>query len=218
MRKPKLAEEVKRFFQPPPPKNRVDEISGKIEKLARAYGLPIMTNCTRKILVNVIHETKPRRVLEIGTLLGYSTILIGNELERDAEIVTVEIVREIVQIAQENIIRAEISPTVRTMVGDAREIIPRLEGEFDLVFIDGEKKEYLDYLRAVESKLHAQSVVVADNAGLLSDGMQDYLNYVRSSGKYESKYVASEEDGIVRLEYEDGIHEGIDGVEVSTKL
>ena len=218
MTKPKLAEEIKRFFHPSLPKSRVDEVSGKIERLAKACGLPIMTNCTRKLLVNVIHEIKPRRVLEIGTLLGYSTILMGNELEKDAEIVTVEIVREIAQMAQENISRAEISPTVRIVVGDAREVIPKLEGEFDLVFIDGEKKEYLDYLRAVEGKLHTHSVVVADNAGLLSDGMRDYLSYVRSSGKYESKYVASEEDGIVRLEYEDGIHEGIDGLEVSTRL
>jgi predicted O-methyltransferase YrrM len=218
MRKPKIAEGARWLFQPPLPNNQVEEVSRKIEKLAKAYGLPIMTYCTRNLLVNIIRRIRPRRILEIGTLLGYSTILIGNELDKDAEIVTVEIVREIAQMAQENISRARILPTVRIMVGDAREVIPKLEGEFDLVFIDGEKKEYLDYIRAVESKLHTHSVVVADNAGLLSEGMQDYLDYVRSSGKYESEYVASEEDGIVRLAYEDGIHEGIDGVEVSTKL
>lgn len=218
MRKLKIAEGARRLFQPPLPNSQVEEVSKNIEKLAKAYGLPIMTYCTRKLLVNTTRRIRPRRILEIGTLLGYSTILIGNELDKDAEIVTIEIVREIAQMARENISRAEILPTVRIMVGDAREVIPRLEGEFDLVFIDGEKKEYLDYIQAVESKLHTHSVVVADNAGLLSEGMKDYLDYVRSSGKYESKYIASEEDGIVRLAYEDGIHEGIDGVEISTKL
>jgi predicted O-methyltransferase YrrM len=71
-----------------------------------------------------------------------------------------------------------------------------LQGQFDLVFIDAEKKEYIDYLRLVERKLHKGSVVVADNAGIFADQMRQYLDYVRSSGKYRSKYVPVEEDGL----------------------
>jgi predicted O-methyltransferase YrrM len=65
-----------------------------------------------------------------------------------------------------------------------------------LVFIDADKKEYLKYLRLIEGKLHKGSVVVADNAGIFADQMEDYLDYVRSSGNYESKLVSVGEDGL----------------------
>jgi predicted O-methyltransferase YrrM len=92
--------------------------------------------------------------------------------------------------------RAEISPKVDVLVGDAKEVIPTLESIFDLVFIDAEKDEYIDYLRLIESKLHVGSVIVADNAGIFADQMKDYLEYVRSSHKYDSRYVQVGEDGL----------------------
>jgi predicted O-methyltransferase YrrM len=91
---------------------------------------------------------------------------------------------------------------VQVLVGDAREIIPKLPGSFDMVFLDAEKNEYLQYLLLVENKLHMGSVVVADNAGIFADQMSDYLGYVRSSGRYKSRYLPF----------------GGDGVEVSVKL
>jgi len=75
-------------------------------------------------------------------------------------------------------------------------VIPKLKGPFDLVFIDADKSEYLDYLRLVEDKLHKGSVVVADNAGIFADQMQDYLDYVRSSQRYKSKFVRIGRDGL----------------------
>jgi predicted O-methyltransferase YrrM len=158
--KTQIAEGARRLFQPPLPNNQVEEVSRKIEKLAKAYGLPIMTYCTRKLLMNIIRRIRPRRILEIGTLLGYSTILIGNELDKDAEIVTVEIVREIAQMAQENISRARILPTVRIMVGRPKSYLNWRRVRSGL---HRWKKKDLDYIRAVESKLHTHSVVVADN-------------------------------------------------------
>jgi predicted O-methyltransferase YrrM len=91
------------------------------------------------------------------------------------------------------------------MVGDALEIIPKLEGKFDLVFIDAEKSEYLDYLRLIEKKLHKGSVIVADNV----EHAPSYLNYVRSSGKYSSKFMP------VNHPHR---HRHREGLEVSVKL
>jgi predicted O-methyltransferase YrrM len=82
------------------------------------------------------------------------------------------------------------------VVGDAVKVIPTLRGCFDAVFIDAEKTEYMDYLRLVEDKLHKGAVVVADNAGIFADQMQDYLRYVRTSGKYRSQYVPVGDDGL----------------------
>jgi predicted O-methyltransferase YrrM len=111
-------------------------------------------------------------------------------------LITIEIHDDEARIAQRNVERAKIRPTVEVIVGDAKEVIPKLRGKFDLVFVDAEKSEYLEYLRLVEAKLHKVSTVVADNAGIFANQMKDYLGYVRSSGKYRSRFVAVGEDGL----------------------
>jgi len=88
------------------------------------------------------------------------------------------------------------------LVGDALELTAELDGRFDLVFLDAAKSEYLSYLENVEKNLRRGSVVLADNAGIYSYSMRSYLDYVRKSGRYESKFVPA----------------GGDGIEVSTKL
>ena len=100
------------------------------------------------------------------------------------------------ETARENIKKAKVRPTVDVIVGDAIDVIPTLTGKFDMVFVDADKTEYLAYLRLAEDKLHKGSVIVADNAGIFADEMKDYLDHVRFSGKYSSKYVSVGEDGL----------------------
>jgi predicted O-methyltransferase YrrM len=135
-------------------------------------------------------------MLEVGSLVGYSTILMGKELEGDAEIITIDIDKDAAELARENIRNAAVKPRVTVLAGDALEIIPKLDGKFDLVFLDAAKNEYLDYLRLLEGDLHEGSVVVADNAGAYAHSMRRYLDYVRNSGKYESRFIPSSGDGI----------------------
>jgi predicted O-methyltransferase YrrM len=175
---------------------KADKVLNEIEKMAEKRFLPIVGPEKGRVLVKVIHEIRPRRVLEVGTLIGYSAIMMAKELENDARLVTIEIHANEAQAARENIKRAEVRPTVDVVVGDAIEVIPKLRGKFDMVFIDADKTEYLEYLRLVEGKLHRGSVVVADNAGAFADQMKDYLDYVRSSGKYRSEYVSFGDDGV----------------------
>jgi len=123
-------------------------------------------------------------------------------MPRDSELVTIEIHRDEAKQAGDNIVKANIPAHVKILTGNALEVIPTLEGTFDFVFIDAEKSEYLQYLKLAEPKLHAGTVVFADNAGVFADQMADYLRYVRSGGGYESRY----------------IQVGGDGVEISRKL
>lgn len=164
--------------------------------MAEKEFLPIIGPRKGKILADTVREVRPKRVLEVGTLIGYSAILIGRELDKNARLITIEIHEDEAKMAEENIKKAQILPAVQVFVGDAVKIIPKLQGQFDLVFIDAEKTEYFDYLRLVEDKLHKGSVVVADNAGIFADQMRDDLDHVRHSGKYESKYVAVGGDGL----------------------
>ncbi|MEM3760282.1 MAG: class I SAM-dependent methyltransferase, partial [Candidatus Bathyarchaeia archaeon] len=109
--------------------SKAGKVLRKIEDEARVGRLlhPIVGS-RGKILVEVIREIKPKRVLEIGTLVGYSAILMGKELSSDAHLITIEKDANSAKIARENIRKAEIPPTVEVMVGDALEIIPKLEG------------------------------------------------------------------------------------------
>jgi len=176
--------------------SRADKILKKIEKMAQNESLPIIGPNKGQILLEIIRDIKPKRVLEVGTLIGYSTILMGKKLGSNAHLTTIEIDYKKAKIAEENIKKANIPPIVEVKVGDANNDLSRLEGEFDLVFIDAEKKEYYNYLRLIEDKLHKESVIVADNAGIYADQMRNFLEYVRSSGKYRSRYVPVGKDGL----------------------
>jgi predicted O-methyltransferase YrrM len=173
-----------------------DEALRRIEELAEARYLPIVGPARGRILVDVVREFRPKRILEVGALIGYSAILMGRELGGDSEIITIEIDERRAQEARENIRRAKIEPTVRVLTGNALTIIRDLEGWFDLVFLDAAKHQYLDYLQLVEDRLVRGGVVAADNAGFLTYSMRGYLDYVRNSGKYESRFVPGNGDGI----------------------
>jgi predicted O-methyltransferase YrrM len=176
--------------------SKADKVLNEIESMTNRKFLPIVGPDKGRVLARVIHEFKPKRVLEVGTLIGYSAILMAKELESGAHLITIEIHANEAELARANIKKAEVSPSIDVIVGDAIEVIPTLAGKFDMVFIDAEKTEYLDYLRLVERKLHRGSVVVADNAGIFADQMKDYLDYVKSSGRYRSEYVSFGEDGV----------------------
>jgi predicted O-methyltransferase YrrM len=92
-------------------------------------------------------------------------------------------------MTEQNVERARLEDQIKVIQGDAMEILSKLPGPFDLVFLDAEKTQYLDYLKAVEDKLHQGSVIVADNVGVFQDQMQNYLHYVRNTGRYRSRTV-----------------------------
>ncbi|MEM3566388.1 MAG: O-methyltransferase, partial [Candidatus Bathyarchaeia archaeon] len=173
--------------------SKAEKILSEIEsKIKKGEFLPIVGPVRGQILVKTIREIKPKRVLEIGTFIGYSTILMGKELGSDVELITIEIDPHAAEVAKANIKEAEIPPKIKVLVGDALEIIPKLEGDFDLVFIDADKEQYLDYLKLIENKLHKGSVVIADNV----EHAPNYLDYVRHSGKYRSKYIPASAGGL----------------------
>jgi predicted O-methyltransferase YrrM len=172
------------------------EVLRQIEEEAQRKFLPIVGPRKGKILAEEVRKAKPRHVLEVGTLIGYSAILMGKELDENAEIVTIEIHRGEAKIAGENVLRANIPPKVTIITGDAIEVIPTLNGPFEFAFIDADKSEYLQYLCLAENKFHKGTVVVADNAGIFADQMSDYLDYVRNSGRYKSRYVQVGDDGV----------------------
>ena len=171
------------------PTDPAEAVMREIEEMGKKSFIPSIGPVKGKILAEVVRKLKPRKILEVGSLYGYSAILVTKNSPANAEITTVEKNPEHARITEQNVERAELESQIKVIEGDAMEILPKLPGPFDLVFLDAEKTQYLDYLKAVEDKLHQGSVVVADNVGVFQDQMQNYLHYVRNTGRYRSRTV-----------------------------
>jgi len=186
-------------------KNTVLNVLTEIEETARKEFLPSIGPIKGKIIEDVIKEHKPKKALEIGTLHGYSAILManimlsgkdGNAYFDDSEydssktiLVSVEKDQKLASIAKKNIENSKLSEKIEVINGDALDVIPKLKSKFDLIFLDATKCEYLEYLRLVEENnlLNKRAVVIADNVLIYENEMKDYLDYVRNSGKYNSR-------------------------------
>ena len=166
---------------------KIQSVLQEIERRAGPNEWPIIGTEKGGVLAEAVEACRPRHVLEIGTLVGYSAILIGLHLPEAGRITTVEIEKDNAAVAKRNIRRAGLSDRIDVLVGPALGVIPKLEGPFDLLFLDAAKAQYLDYLKAAEPKLTKGAVVVADNVGMFRDAMRNFLDYVRNSGRYRSK-------------------------------
>jgi predicted O-methyltransferase YrrM len=165
-----------------------DEVLRSIEAEAGRQGLPIIGPAKGLYLDGAVTKHKPKRILEIGTLVGYSAIRMARLLPKGGRITCLEINPSMDKVAASNIERAGLSDRVQIMVGDAMRLIPKLRGVYDMVFIDAEKRDYLAYLKGCERLLHHGSVIVADNVKVFANEVADYLDYVRNSGLYSSTY------------------------------
>lgn len=190
--------------------------AGKIEKkdalrVVNGYRqfIPSIGPIKGKVLAKLIKEYRPVNVLEIGVLFGYSSILMRLNMQEEGRVTAIEKSKGNAEIAKFNIERAGFSDSIKLINGDALEIIPRLNESFDFVFIDAAKDEYLKYLKGIERSIRKGGVVVSDNVGIFENYMPDFLDYVRSSGKYKSETIKAP------LEFSEGIE---DAIEVSIKI
>ena len=190
-----------------------DDVLRSIEEQALAKRLPIIGPDRGLILDEVVNEHRPRTILEVGTLVGYSAVRMGRLLQKGGAITCVELNEEMASAARANVEKAGLSGTIEVVTGDAREVLPKLTKSFDMVFLDAVKEDYLVYLNSVRRLLHPGSVVVADNVKSHAVEVAGYLDHVRNSGKFASSYHKSSSG----YRYGAGVPEP-DAVEVSVML
>jgi predicted O-methyltransferase YrrM len=160
----------------------------KIESRARRRsGLPILGARKGKLLAETIRKHQPKHVLEVGTLIGYSAILMAGELPAGSRITCVEMSADNAAKARQNFADAGVADRIEVVVGPGKAVIPTLKGPFDFMFIDAAKEEYLDYLKAAEPRLAKNAVVVADNVGMFRREVTPYLDHVKTGGGYTSE-------------------------------
>ena len=145
----------------------------------------------------LIESSKAKRGVEIGTATGYGAIVMGMGFERNGgHLTTIDIDPEMVKTARANIEKMGLEKTVNVVEGDALKEIKKLDGQFDFVFIDAVKQDYLKYLKAIEPKLKPGSVIVADNTIKSADAMRDFLDLIEKDPNYHTVIIrASEEKG-----------------------
>ncbi|NLX96683.1 MAG: methyltransferase domain-containing protein [Rhodopirellula sp.] len=135
----------------------------------------------------LVESSRAKRGVEVGTATGYGAILMGLGFERTGgKLITVDIDAKMVAAARENLAKMGLSEVVSVVEGDALEVLPKLEGPFDFVYIDAVKRDYLKYFRALEPKLAPGAVVVADNVIRSAAEMRDFLEAIADDDDYLS--------------------------------
>lgn len=140
-----------------------DDVLINLEKEARDAYIPIVKPEVGQFLSVMIKACKPKRILEIGTAIGYSTIWMARAAGDNTEIVTIEIDEDMYRQSFKNFKDLGIEKQVNQKFGDALEILPYLRREFDFVFIDAAKSQYLNYLEMVLELLPEGGIIIADN-------------------------------------------------------
>ena len=108
--------------------------------------------------------TGAKRVVEIGTFTGYSALCMAEALPEDGEVHTIDINDELEELILNGFDRAgDVGKKVHFHIGDAAKLIPQMEGEFDVCFMDGNKRHYMEYLEAVYPKMKMGGLIIADN-------------------------------------------------------
>lgn len=144
-------------------------ILAELERYAAENSVPIVQPETAKLLETLMCIKRPVRILEIGCAIGYSAILMAQYLAEGGSISTVERDAEMTGIARANIEKAGLSDRITVINNDAKEVLPRLTGEYDVIFLDGPKAHYIHMLNDCIRLLNKGGILIADN--ILYKGM-----------------------------------------------
>ena len=144
------------------------EILDTIEKEALDSYVPIIRKEMQSFLKLLLAMQKPKRILEVGTAVGFSAILMAEYNPIQCEIVTIENYEKRIPIARENFVRAGKESQITLIEGDATEVLKTLEEPFDMIFMDAAKGQYINFMPDILRLLKKDGVLVSDN--VLQDG------------------------------------------------
>ena len=138
------------------------DVLEKVKEKALEEHIPIIMDDTLEVIIKILEQEKPKRILEIGTAVGYSASRFA-QYANEAIIDTIEIDEERAKEAKENIKNIGIENRVNIFVGNAVDILPTLNEEYDIVFIDAAKGKYPAFLKEAERLIKNNGLILADN-------------------------------------------------------
>ena len=140
-----------------PPKS--DELLEEMEKYAQEHNVPILSQQSAEFLEQLVIVKNPKRALELGTAIGYSSIRIARNLKGKSVIHTIEKSADNIITAKEYISKSGVAGKIKLLEGDALNIMPQLKKKYDLIFLDADKEDY--------KRLFDYSLVLLRRGGLL---------------------------------------------------
>lgn len=181
------------------PENEVLKELNRYTKLKVLHSRMLSGHVQGQILKMLCYMIKPQYILEIGTYTGYSAICMAEALNEKGELHTIEIDDELESIIQKYIKLAKLENKIKSFIGDARTIINGLNYKYDLAFIDGDKREYLDYYHLIFDKIKPGGYIIADNVlwsgkvieelqpnDLFTKGILDFNAFVHNDNRVEN--------------------------------
>ncbi len=179
--------------------NHTTAASSLLEKIDRETNLNVLRprmlsgHVQGRILSMLSHMIRPKCILEIGTYTGYSALCMAEGLSDDGKLYTIDINEELEPIVQQYFEESDYTSRLEYLIGDAMELIPTIDEKFDLVFIDADKVNYLNYYELVLNKMNPGGFVIADN--------------ILWSGKVTSSPKANDKDTKALIEFNQKVHE-----------
>lgn len=178
----------------------------ELRELAERTLVPVITRDMERLIYTLCAIKKPKRILEIGTAIGYSAICYA-EAAPEAEITTIEVRERSVYKARKNIERAGYSDRISVVLGRAEEILPDIEGIFDIIFIDAAKGQYHKFFDLCEKNMTSGTLIISDNVlykGMpcddsfiderrnktISRRMKEYLEFLSTDPRFETSLLA----------------------------
>ena len=116
-----------------------------------------------RVLSMLMKMIKPTRILEIGTYTGYSALCMAEGLAEGGELITIDINAELEEMVRQHFDMSDYAKNIKYLLGDAKNIIPTLDGLFDVVFIDADKENYALYYDLIFDKINTGGYIIADN-------------------------------------------------------
>ncbi|MBQ0043036.1 MAG: O-methyltransferase [Lachnospiraceae bacterium] len=189
----------------------------ELEKYAKETDVPIIRTQTKSFLQYLLKAHKPSRILEVGTAIGYSALLM-HEAAPWAHITTIEKYEKRISLAKENFKKAGAEDKITLLEGDATDILKELEGPFDLIFMDAAKGQYINFLPDILRLLPEGGILLSDNVLQDGDLIESRYAVVRRNRTIHSRmreylYTLTHMDELQTVILEDG-----DGMSLSVRL
>lgn len=167
----------------------------------------ISSHVTGKLLSMLSRLVKPERILEIGTFTGFSALCLAEGLTENGLLYTIDLREEDLITARANFEKSEHKSKIRSLIGDARTIIPTLDERWDMVFIDADKVSYIEYYELTLPKLSQNGIILADNVLFHGDVAATPIKGKNAKAMHAfNEYVAKDErTEQVMLSIRDGI-------------
>lgn len=177
----------------------------ELEKYAELNHVPIIHPEVAQFIKVLLKIAKPKRILEIGTAIGYSALIMASSIEREGRIISIEKREDMINTAEKNIHDSGYSDMIKIIKGEAEEVLPNINDEFDFIFIDAAKGQYMEFFPHCIRNLSEGGIILSDNVlykGMVANDklvlrrkktivkrMRSYLDYITNHKDLETSVI-----------------------------